>query len=53
MVNQGLLFSKLSIVETGLRCAPSESIELAECEICIGALSPEDFNRLKKNYTES
>ena len=52
MANQGLLFSKLSIEETGVACVPSESINHAEYEIYIGALSPEEFDRMKRNYTE-
>ncbi len=52
MANKGLLFSKLSIVETEVRWAQSESVELAECAIFIGTLSPEEFDRMKRNYAE-
>ena len=53
MVYQGLLFSKPSIDETGAECSPSEGIDPAECAIFIGALSPEEFDRLERNYAES
>jgi hypothetical protein len=52
MVSQGLLFSEPSIAETGVWCSPSEGIDPAECAIFIGALSPEEFDRLKRNYAE-
>jgi len=53
MVYQRLLFSKPSIAETGVGCSPSEGLDPAECALFIGALSPEEFDRLKRNYTES
>ena len=52
MVNQGLLFSKPSIVETGVWCFLSEGIDPAGCAIFIGDLSSEEFDRLKRNYAE-
>ena len=50
MVSQKLLFTKTFKVETGVGCVLSESIDPAECEIYIGALSPEEFDNLKQNY---
>lgn len=52
MANQGLLFSKPSIVETEVTCSPTESIKHGECEIFIGALSQEEFDRMKQNFAE-
>jgi len=52
MANQGLLFSKLSIVETGIGCFLYEVINPPECAIFIGALSPEEFDRMIRNYAE-
>jgi hypothetical protein len=50
MVNQELLFTKPSKIETKVICVSSESIDGAECDMYIGALSPEEFDRLKQNY---
>ena len=50
MVSQKLLFTKPFKIETGVGCVSSESIYPAECEIYIGALSPEEFDNLKQNY---
>ena len=52
MVNQGLFLSKPSIAETVVECSPSEGIDPAECAIFIGALSPEEFDSLERNYAE-
>jgi len=52
MANQGLLCSKLSIVETGVGCLLFEGINTPECAIFIGALSPEEYDRMKRNYAE-
>jgi hypothetical protein len=53
MVNQGLSCLKSSIEETGLVCVPSESINHLEFEMYIGALSQEEFERMKQNYADS
>jgi len=47
MIYQGLLFSKLSIAETGVWCSPSTGIDPAERAMFIGALSPEEFDSLE------
>ena len=52
MANQGLLFSKLSIVETGIGCFLFEDKNSPEFAIFIGALSPEEFDRMIRNYAE-
>lgn len=53
MVNQGLLFPKPSIEEIGIVCVPSESMNHAEYEMYIGALSSEEFESMKQYFVES
>jgi hypothetical protein len=52
MAYQELLFSKPSIAETIEGSNPCEGMDSSECAIFIGALSTEEFDRLKQIFAE-